>query len=187
MKEYETLVLNAEERIREIEVRLFQRSLRPAGGIGSASCWPRPASLAELDVLAALAEAAALGGYVRPEVVDEDVLEIHDGRHPVVEQSLQRRALRPQRCRSSKPGERVRIITGPNMTGKSTFLRQVALIVLMAQIGSFVPAPRPASGWWTASSPASARRMRSTPGNPPSWWRWSRPPTSCTTPRRAAC
>src|SRR5271157_3013521 len=138
MKEYETRVLNAEERIREIELRSFRevcatlsKSAHKLLGIARA--------LAELDVLAALAEASALGGYVRPEVVEGSDLEIHEGRHPVVEQSLHGERYVPNDVIFEK-GEIVRIITGPNMSGKSTYLRQTALIVLMAQMGSFVPA-----------------------------------------------
>jgi DNA mismatch repair protein MutS len=144
MKEYETLVLNAEERIREIELRLFReicitlsKSAYKLLGIARA--------LAELDVLAALAEASALGGYVRPEVVEGSELEIREGRHPVVEQSLHVDASTtsgryvPNDVIFEK-GEIVRVITGPNMSGKSTYLRQTALIVLMAQMGTFVPA-----------------------------------------------
>ena len=138
MKEYETLVLNAEERIREIELRLFReicatlsKSAYKLLGIARA--------LAELDVLAALAEASALGGYVRPEVMEGSELEIREGRHPVVEQSLHGERYVPNDVIFEK-GEIVRIITGPNMSGKSTYLRQTALIVLMAQMGSFVPA-----------------------------------------------
>jgi len=92
-----------------------------------------------LDVLAALAEVAALGGYVRPEVQEGSDLEIREGRHPVVEQSLRSDRYVPNDVTFEK-GEIVRVITGPNMSGKSTFLRQAALIVLMAQMGSFVPA-----------------------------------------------
>ncbi len=95
--------------------------------------------MAELDVLASLAETAALNAFVRPEVVNESVLEIRDGRHPVVEHTLSGDRFVPNDA-VFEPGEIVRIITGPNMSGKSTFLRQVALIVLMAQMGSFVPA-----------------------------------------------
>jgi DNA mismatch repair protein MutS len=138
MKEYEALVLNAEERIHELEARLFREVCGRLAAtanrlLGSAR------ALAQLDTLAALAEAAALGGYVRPEVTEEDVLEIHEGRHPVVEQSLSGERFVPNDT-LFEPGERIRILTGPNMSGKSTFLRQVALIVLMAQMGSFVPA-----------------------------------------------
>ncbi len=138
MKEYEALVLNAEERIHEIEARLFKEicaQLSESAGrlLGTAR------ALARLDVLAALAEAAALGGFVCPEVVEEDVLEIREGRHPVVEQLLSGDRFVPNDT-VFEEGERIRVLTGPNMSGKSTFLRQVALIVLMAQMGSFVPA-----------------------------------------------
>jgi DNA mismatch repair protein MutS len=138
MKEYETLVLNAEERIHEIEQRLFHEVC--ATLIKSANFLLETArALAELDVHSALAESAALGGYVRPDVRDDDVLEIHEGRHPVVETSLHGERYVPNDVIYEK-GEIVRIITGPNMSGKSTYLRQAALIVLMAQMGSFVPA-----------------------------------------------
>jgi len=138
LKEYETLVLNAEERIREIEGRLFREvCTRLASSarrlLGSARV------LAQLDVLSALAEAAVQGGYVCPEVVAEDVLEIRGGRHPVVEGTLIAKGFVPNDVLYDE-GERIRIITGPNMSGKSTLIRQVALIVLMAQIGSYVPA-----------------------------------------------
>jgi DNA mismatch repair protein MutS len=138
MKEYETLVLNAEERIHEIELRIFREvcatlSKSVIGLLNTAH------ALAELDVDAALAEVAALDGYVRPEILDTDELEIHEGRHPVVETSLHRERYIPNDV-IFEEGEFVRIITGPNMSGKSTYLRQTALIVLMAQMGSFVPA-----------------------------------------------
>jgi DNA mismatch repair protein MutS len=138
LKEYETLVLNAEERIREIEQRLFREVCgRLADSAERLLSTAR--ALAELDVLVSLAEAAAIYGYTRPIVVDEDVLAIEGGRHPVVEQLMSGERFIPNDA-IFEPGERVRIITGPNMSGKSTFLRQVALIVLLAQMGSFVPA-----------------------------------------------
>lgn len=138
LKEYETLVLNAEERIREIEVRLFHEiCLHLAKSTEKMLATSK--SLAQIDVLAALAEAAIQGGYVCPEVLEEDILEIQDGRHPVVEQALIGERFVPNDLVFSE-GERVRIITGPNMSGKSTLIRQTALIVLMAQVGSFVPA-----------------------------------------------
>ncbi len=138
MKEYETLVLNAEERIREIEARLFRELCLQLGK------WSRPLlrasrRSAELDVLAALAESAVRNGYTCPEVVEEDVLDIRDGRHPVVEHTLHEERFVPNDV-TFEEGERIRIITGPNMSGKSTVLRQVALTALMAQMGSFVPA-----------------------------------------------
>jgi DNA mismatch repair protein MutS len=138
MKEYETLVLNAEDRIREIELRLFKESCVSISK-SAHKLLQIARSLAVLDVLSALAEAAALGGYVRPEVLEGTQLEIHEGRHPVVEQSLHDKRYIPNDV-IFENGEIVRVITGPNMSGKSTYLRQTALIVLMAQIGSFVPA-----------------------------------------------
>jgi len=138
MKEYETLVLNAEERIREIEIRLF-KEICAALAKSAHKLLETARALAELDVLSALAEAAALGGYTRPEVHEGSELEINEGRHPVVEQLLHGDRYVPNDIIFEK-GEIVRVITGPNMSGKSTYLRQTALIVLMAQMGSFVPA-----------------------------------------------
>jgi len=138
MKEYEALVLNAEERIREIEQRLFREICARLAGSATRMLGTARA-LAQLDVLASLAEAAALNGYVCPEVTEEDVLEIREGRHPVVEGMLDGERFVPNDI-VFEAGERVRVITGPNMSGKSTYLRQAALIVLMAQMGSFVPA-----------------------------------------------
>ncbi len=138
MKEYETLVLNAEERIREIELRLF-KEVCTALSKSAFKLLDTARALAELDVLSTLAEVAALGGYSRPEVHEGSELEIHEGRHAVVEQSLHGERYVPNDVIFEK-GEIVRVITGPNMSGKSTYLRQTALIVLMAQIGSFVPA-----------------------------------------------
>ncbi|MEJ5225592.1 MAG: DNA mismatch repair protein MutS, partial [Anaerolineales bacterium] len=138
MKEYETLVLNAEERIHELELRLFKEVCADLAK-SAARLLGTARALAELDTLAALAETAALHGYVRPQVVEADVLDIREGRHPVVERSLRGERYVPNDI-SFEMGEIVRIITGPNMSGKSTYLRQAALIALMAQMGSFVPA-----------------------------------------------
>jgi DNA mismatch repair protein MutS len=138
MKEYETLVLNAEERIHEIELRLFKEVCAQIGAAANLLLSTARA-LAVLDVLAGLAEAAALGGFTLPDVVEDDVLDVRDGRHPVVEGLLTSERFTPNDL-VFEPGERVRLITGPNMSGKSTFIRQAALIVLLAQIGSYVPA-----------------------------------------------
>ena len=138
MKEYETLVLNAEEHIREIEVRLF-REVCSTLSKSAIKLLDVARSLAEMDVLSTLAEVAALGGYVRPNIQSDSVLEIYGGRHPVVETSLHGDRFVPNDV-IFEQGEIVRVITGPNMAGKSTYLRQAALIVLMAQMGSFVPA-----------------------------------------------
>lgn len=138
MKEYETLVLNAEERIHEVEARLF-RELCAQLSASALKILQTAKALAELDVLSSLAETAVAGGYTCPQVVEEDVLQIREGRHPVVEQMLAGERFVPNDLDFDQ-GERVRIITGPNMSGKSTIIRQTALIVLLAQIGSYVPA-----------------------------------------------
>jgi DNA mismatch repair protein MutS len=139
MKDYESKVLNAEERAREIERRVFTEvCLRVSDFAGRLLGTARV--IARLDVLSGLAETAAVNGYVRPEVVEEDVLEIMDGRHPVVEHFLPGGERYVPNDVHFEAGERIRIITGPNMAGKSTVLRQVALIVLLAQMGSCVPA-----------------------------------------------
>jgi DNA mismatch repair protein MutS len=138
MKEYETLVLNAEELIHDIEGRLFSQVCAQLAQTAQ-SMLNTARAIAEIDVLLSLAEVAAMNGYVRPEVVEEDVLELHDGRHPVVESTLSGSRFVPNDVIFAAD-ERIRIITGPNMSGKSTLLRQVALIVLMAQMGSFIPA-----------------------------------------------
>lgn len=138
LKEYETLVLNAEERIREIEGRIFKQVCETLAN-ASSKILETASGLAALDVLNALANTAVLGNYVRPTLNDNHTLTIVDGRHPVVENSMSQTRFVPNDA-IYEDGEIIRLITGPNMSGKSTFLRQVALIVLMAQIGSFVPA-----------------------------------------------
>ncbi|MBL8089779.1 MAG: DNA mismatch repair protein MutS, partial [Anaerolineales bacterium] len=138
MKEYETLVLNAEERIKEIETRLFKEVCAELSKAAN-QILSTARAIAELDVLSALGEVAALGAYTKPQVHEGSELEIHEGRHPVVEHLLKNERYIPNDVIFEK-GEVVRVITGPNMSGKSTYLRQTALIVLMAQMGSFVPA-----------------------------------------------
>ena len=142
LKEYESLVLNAEERILELEGQLFRQLLAQI-----AAAAPRllatAAAIAELDVAAALAEVAEANRYVRPVLADDGVagasIDITGGRHPVVEKFLTGEPFTPNDTHLS-PEQAIVILTGPNMAGKSTFLRQVAHIVLMAQIGSYVPA-----------------------------------------------
>ena len=138
LKEFEETILTAGERIEQRERELFDalRS-RIAARIAALQCAAR--SIALLDVLAALAEVAAREGYVRPEVSEGFALEITAGRHPVVERMMPRDKFIPNDVRLTKDA-RLIILTGPNMAGKSTILRQVGLIVLMAQMGSFVPA-----------------------------------------------
>lgn len=138
LKEYEERVLTAAERIEVRERELFEAlRARIAHDVSRAQCASRV--LAELDVLAALAEVAECEGYVRPEVGEGFDLRIVAGRHPVVERMMPREKFIPNDVVLAD-GAQVIILTGPNMAGKSTVLRQIGLIVLMAQIGSFVPA-----------------------------------------------
>ncbi len=139
LKDYETRVLNAEERIHDIEARLFKQICAQLGKSAERILHTARA-IAQLDVLSNLAEVAAVQGYERPEIVEEDVLEVFDSRHPVVEHLLSGGERFVSNDVNFEEGERIRIITGPNMSGKSTYLRQIALIVLMAQMGSYVPA-----------------------------------------------
>jgi len=140
MKEYEAKVLTAEEEIRAVEGDLFNEVCARIGEHAERLLSTGQA-LGHLDVVAGLAEVASHKGYVRPQVNETKLLDIRDGRHPVVEDVLPSRRFIPNDT-ILEEGERIRIITGPNMSGKSTYLRQVALIVLMAQMGSFVPAER---------------------------------------------
>ena len=140
LKEFEEKVLNAAERIEERERQLFEALRQRIGAqVARLQCMSR--LIAELDVLAALAEVAERESYVRPEMTDDFDLEIIAGRHPVVERMMQREKFIPNDVRLTETA-RMMILTGPNMAGKSTILRQIGLIVLMAQIGSFVPATR---------------------------------------------
>jgi DNA mismatch repair protein MutS len=138
LKEQEALILGAEERIIDTEYRLFSE-LRDAIGKEAPRVLAVAGALAELDVLAAFAETAVRGGYTRPTVEDSAVVEIRNGRHPVVEK-LGVETFVPNDVVLDDGEQRLLVITGPNMSGKSTFLRQVALIVLLAQCGSMVPA-----------------------------------------------
>ncbi len=138
LKEKEALILSAEERIQELEQRLYAELLDELAQ-HAAAIQQRARAIAHLDVYASFADVAAEHGYVRPEIADDDRIEIVAGRHPVVEQTLRDAPFVPNDTRLA-PDESIHIITGPNMSGKSTYLRQVALIVLLAQIGSFVPA-----------------------------------------------
>jgi DNA mismatch repair protein MutS len=138
LKEMEAKILGADERARNLEYQLFQKlrdeTLQEIGAIQQTA-----AAIAIVDVIGALAETARLFHYCRPTLNESLRLEIKDGRHPVLDQNLVEEKFVPND--TTLNGEmRLAIITGPNMAGKSTYIRQVALIVLMAQIGSFVPA-----------------------------------------------
>jgi DNA mismatch repair protein MutS len=141
LKEYESLILNARERIEELEASLFKQVCRQIAG-ESEPILALAAALARLDVIVALAEVAVRQGYVRPELDEGTRIEIKEGRHPVVEQNLGVGVFVPNDTELDTADAQVIILTGPNMAGKSTYLKQVALIVLLAQIGSFVPATK---------------------------------------------
>ena len=139
MKEYESRILNAQEKIGELENSLFRQVCRQVADSGAAIL-RTAAGMAEVDVYCSLADVASRHGYARPELNDGDTLDIQQGRHPVVERTMPPGAFVPNDMRLSNSDEALVILTGPNMAGKSTFIRQGAIIALMAQIGSFVPA-----------------------------------------------
>ena len=139
LKEYESLILSAESRIAELENAIFRQVCRQVGGWGD-RILGIAAAIAQIDVLSAFAEAAARYGYIRPKLTTDDSITISNGRHPVVEQALVDEQFVPNDVHLSNKDAQLIILTGPNMSGKSTYLRQVAIIVLLAQIGSFVPA-----------------------------------------------
>jgi DNA mismatch repair protein MutS len=139
LKEYESLILNAQDRITELEGQLF----RQVCGQVSADAERIAASasaLADIDAFSSLAEVAVRYSYVRPTLTTENTIDISAGRHPVVERTLAEGSFVPNDTLLSNDDAQLIVLTGPNMSGKSTYLRQVALIVLLAQIGSFVPA-----------------------------------------------
>ena len=139
LKEIEAKILGADERARQLEYQLFQKlrdeTLRELGPIQQTA-----EAIAVLDVICVLAETARLFRYCRPTLNETLQLVIKDGRHPVLDQTLVEEKFVPNDTALDGENLRLAIITGPNMAGKSTYIRQVALIVLMAQIGSFVPA-----------------------------------------------
>ena len=144
LKEYERKVLDAEQRMQEIEQRLFLE-LRAAVGEQASRIRRTAAAVAEADVLSGFAQLAANQRYCRPKFSEDGVLEIVAGRHPVLERladQQQRERFVPNDLRMDSDQERIQLITGPNMGGKSTYLRQAALISILGQMGSYVPAER---------------------------------------------
>jgi DNA mismatch repair protein MutS len=141
LDELERAIASAEERLKGLEIEIFERTralvAKAASGLRRIAAW-----LAELDVTACLAEIAASRGYVRPVVDDGTRLELEGSRHPVVELALPAGTFVPNDVSLDAQGERMWVITGPNMAGKSTVMRQAALLVILAQLGSYVPAHR---------------------------------------------
>ncbi|MGH7514010.1 MAG: DNA mismatch repair protein MutS, partial [Gemmatimonadales bacterium] len=144
LKEYESRVLGAEERMAIREAELFG-ALRAAVGQAITRVQRTARVLARLDVWTALAERAVTGRYVRPEVHDGYDLVLRESRHPVIERLMARETFIPNDARFTE-AERVALVTGPNMAGKSTILRQIGLCVVLAQMGSFVPAAEASIG-----------------------------------------
>ena len=145
MKEYESRILNAQDRVNELEGALFRQICQQVGEAAGPVLSTGDA-IAHVDVFASFAEVASAQGYVRPALSDGEVLEIRQGRHPVVERMLPPGAFVPNDTRLSNRDDQLIVLTGPNMSGKSTYIRQVAIITLMAQIGSYVPAEAAAIG-----------------------------------------
>jgi DNA mismatch repair protein MutS len=140
LKEFESLVVNAQERIAELEAGLFRRLCADVGKSRD-EILTAAGTIAYLDVTASLAEVAEVFNYVRPSILDTPELKIKAGRHPVLERMVRDGSFVANDTElGAESAARIALITGPNMSGKSTYLRQTALIVLMAQIGSFVPA-----------------------------------------------
>jgi DNA mismatch repair protein MutS len=139
LKEYESLILNAQERMVELEKSIFAQVCGQIAGSGE-NILASAGALAEIDVFSALAELAVRYGYVRPQMNNSDAIVIRGGRHPVVESSLGSGAFISNDTFLACKDNQLIVLTGPNMAGKSTYLKQVALIVLLAQTGSFVPA-----------------------------------------------
>ena len=139
LKDFETKILGAEEKITALEYHIFTQ-LRDAVKEQLVPIQNVARAIARVDVLQSLAEAAASYRYVRPKVTADGTILIRDGRHPLVERILEREIFVPNDTELSHGGTETMLITGPNMAGKSTYMRQVALLTLMVQVGSFVPA-----------------------------------------------
>jgi DNA mismatch repair protein MutS len=139
LKEYESLILNAQDRIAELEAQLFRQVCNQVGA-ESERISASADALANIDVFSSLAEVAVRYSYIRPKLTTDKEIDISEGRHPVVERTLADGSFVSNDTYLSNDDAQLIVLTGPNMSGKSTYLRQVALIVLMAQIGSFVPA-----------------------------------------------
>ncbi|MEE2656615.1 MAG: DNA mismatch repair protein MutS [Chloroflexota bacterium] len=139
LKEYESLILNAGERLAELENTLFKQVCREVSE-QRGEILRTATAVAQVDFFCSLAQVAARYGYVRPSLTDDGATVVHGGRHPVVERVLPSGTFVPNDIALGGDGASLMMLTGPNMAGKSTFIRQVALISLMAQIGCFVPA-----------------------------------------------
>jgi len=139
LKEYESKILGAEERLKNLEYQLFQGILEDLQN-ESLLLSKTASALSVIDFLISLAVVAKRYNYIKPSISEDGILEISDGRHPVLEKIPSDERFIPNSVSMDTEDNRLLIITGPNMAGKSTYMRQVALIIIMAQMGSFVPA-----------------------------------------------
>jgi len=139
LKEYESLILNAQEKIADLETTIFRQICQQISTVGG-QILTTARAIAQIDSLSSLAEVAVRHGYVRPKLTNKDVIDIKGGRHPIVGHTIGSDNFIPNDTHLCNKDNQLIILTGPNMSGKSTYLRQVALIILLAQIGSFVPA-----------------------------------------------
>lgn len=145
LKEYEEKVLTADESAKALEFELFLE-LREQVHLQTQALQLNAAILAELDAIASLAELAVKQGYVKPIITEEPLLEIYEGRHPVLDATLPKGTFVPNDSMIGTEHGNILLITGPNMAGKSTYIRQTALLTIMAQMGSFVPARKATIG-----------------------------------------
>ena len=178
LKTYEEKVLTATERIEVRERELFE-ALRVRIGGAIRRLQDAASLVAQLDVLATLAEVASAERYVRPEITTGYDLDIVGGRHPVVERMMPRDKFIPNDVQLTDDARMI-ILTGPNMAGKSTILRQIGLIALIAQVGSFVPATRATIGVMDRIFTRVGRATTWCAGSRRSWWRWPKRAPSCT-------
>ncbi len=139
LKEYESLILNAQEKIADLEATIFGQICQQISAV-EGQILATAGAIAQIDALSSLAEVASRHGYIKPTLNNDDIIDIKGGRHPIVEQSIGSDNFVPNDTYLCNENTQLIILTGPNMSGKSTYLRQVALIILLAQIGSFVPA-----------------------------------------------
>ena len=145
LKEYETKVLTADERAMELEYDLFIQIREQVSGF-TARLQRTSEAIALIDVLSTLANLAVENRYIMPEITDSLELKIIDGRHPVLDRKFASESFVPNDINLDGTQDTIMVITGPNMAGKSTYIRQIALLILMAQMGSFIPGKR--SGHW---------------------------------------
>ncbi len=140
LKEYESRVLGSEERLKNLEYQIFQDVLDEVQKESESPLRDRMLLLSVVDCLTSLSVVAKRHNYIKPALDESGIIDITDGKHPVLERMSSDERFIPNSIYMDTDDNRLLIITGPNMAGKSTYMRQIALIVIMAQIGSFVPA-----------------------------------------------